>query len=158
MDIPEIVAPSPELPPSAMKGASGNPPRSPKDKVTFDLNLRPPSALDLEAGGSTKDLAVLRRDSLGAELNPSPSINPSVTEDRLSPDPLLPTLAVMEPTCESDLDCDLVQESAVMDHKLEPDLTVSSVVSMVGPPSPGCERDRLLPHAEEKRGARKKIY
>ena len=36
MEVPDIVSPpAPPVPPSAMKGAGGHPPRSPKDKVTF---------------------------------------------------------------------------------------------------------------------------
>lgn len=140
--IPEIVAPSPELPPSAMKGASGHPPRSPKDKVTFVLDS---TWLESEAKEAPRE-----GESLRPMASPVPAAASPVASPPTSP---LPTLAVMEGDSESDSEGGQ-SEGAV---KLRP-AEGTSIVSLVCPsPSPTSELHTLLPHPDQ-RGSRRKIY
>ena len=67
---------------------------------------------------------------------------------------MLPTLAVMEVLSESEHDEDSSLE--VNNPVIDKTINTPTIVSLVSPPSPGCESQSLLP--DGKRGSRKKIY
>lgn len=66
---------------------------------------------------------------------------------------MLPTLAVMEVLSESEQDED---SSLEVNPVIDKTINTPTIVSLVSPPSPGCESQSLLP--DGKRGSRKKIY
>jgi hypothetical protein len=160
LPIPESVQPSPELPPSAMKGASGHPPRSPKDKVTFDLDA---TWQETEVVSVVPAEGPARRGSLKVEpRSPGPRPDPG---SPAAEQPARPTLAVMEPS-EEESELDDVPEKPVTE-KLKGKCAAgpkvglgNSIVNLVGPRSPGWETQSLLPGSDGKRGpgSRKKIY
>jgi len=134
--IPEIVKPPPI--PSAMKGAGGHPPRSPKDKVTFaEFNdEKEPNGIHngIHDNGNTKSVP-----------------------DRNIPDILhipselnIPKVNILEPSSESQRTSSPEEDRKDLNGTLE---SVSS--ASMGPPSPTCETQSLLP--EDPRNGNKKI-